>query len=306
MRLNALLGILIFSLSVYAYPSESENQFEDQQSQVELTQEDLEYIAWAEEIWESLNPETGLVKIPEANATLMVPDNFYFLNSRDADRVLVEVWGNPPGHETLGMLFPAEFTPFDEDSWAVTIGYEEDGYVSDEDADDIDYGKLLSEMRQDTKEESNYRVEEGYDSIELVGWAASPYYDAEAHKLHWAQELKFGGQELTTLNYNIRVLGRKGVLVLNFVADMSQRDVIDTNLDTVLELADFDQGARYGDFNPEFDKVAGYGIGALVAGKLAAKTGLIAAAIIFLKKFGIIIIVGLGALIKKMWSRRKS
>lgn len=306
MSLKALLGMMTLALSAYAFSGESEKLFEEPQSEDSLTQEDREYIAWAEDIWNSLDRKTGLIEIPEATAVLMVPKNFYYLNSRDAEKVLVEVWGNPPSQATLGMLFPAESTPFDEESWAVTIGYEEGGYVSDEDADDIDYAELLSEMKRQTQEESEHRIAEGYESIELVGWAASPYYDTEAHKLHWAKELKFGGQDLATLNYNIRVLGRKGVLVLNFIADMSQKDVIDANLDTVLELADFDQGASYGDFNPEFDKVAAYGIGALVAGKLAVKTGLIAAALIFLKKFGVIIVVALGAIFKKLWSRRKS
>ncbi len=306
MKFKALLGMMVLTLSTVGFTGENEKLFEDPQPQDSLTQEDREYIAWAEELWSSLDRKTGKIEIPEAQVTLMVPENFYYLDSHDAKKVLEDVWGNPPGQKTLGMLFPAESTPFDEASWAVAIDYEEDGFVSDEDADDIDYTELLSEMKKEIQQESKHRAEEGYESIELVGWAASPYYDAEAHKLHWAQELKFGDQQVSTLNYNIRILGRKGVLVLNFIADMSQKDVIDANLDTVLALADFDQGVRYDDFNPEFDKVAAYGIGALVAGKLVAKTGLIAAALIFLKKFGIIIVVALGAMVKKLWARKKS
>ena len=34
------------------------------------------------------------------------------------------------------------------------------------------------------------------------------------------EQIKFGDTEENTLNYNIRVLGRKGVLVLNFIAGM--------------------------------------------------------------------------------------
>ena len=40
------------------------------------------------------------------------------------------------------------------------------------------------------------------------------------------------------------------------------------------------------------DKVAAYGIGGLVAGKVMAKAGLFAAALIFLKKFGVLIVRG--------------
>ncbi|CAA0085233.1 Uncharacterised protein [BD1-7 clade bacterium] len=124
--------------------------------------------------------------------------------------------------------------------------------------------------------------------------------------MHWAKEIKFGDQETNTLNYNIRVLGRKGVLVLNFIADMDQKATIDANISDVLAVAEFDQGSKYSDFDPEIDKVAAYGLGALVAGKVIAKTGFFAIALLFLKKFGVFILVGLGALFGKLFSRKKA
>lgn len=270
-----------------------------------LSDEDRAYLEWARKTWESLNPQTGTIKLPDAVATLEVPDSFYYLDPKDSQTVLEDVWGNPPGEEPLGMLFPAGVTPFDQDSWAVTIEYEEEGYVSDEDAGSIDYIEMLKQMREDTRQESKERVKQGYEAIELVGWASPPYYDAESHKLHWAKEIKFGDMESNTLNYNIRILGRKGVLLMNFIASMEQKPVIDSNLDTVLALADFDTGAKYNDFNPDIDKVAAYGIGALVAGKVLAKTGLFAALLILLKKFGVFIVVGIGAIFRTLFSRKK-
>lgn len=271
----------------------------------EPTAAEQEYINWAQGIWNSLELQTGAIELPTAEATLTVPDSFYYLDPQDADTVLVEVWGNPPGQETLGMLFPTDLTPFDEASWAVTIQYEEDGYVNDEDADKINYQSLLTDMQKDTRSASQERTAAGYEGIELVGWAADPYYDATTHKLYWAKELKFGDDEQNTLNYNIRVLGRKGVLVLNFIAAMDQQDIIESNLDAVLSMAEFNPGATYGDFNPDVDKVAAYGIGALVAGKVIAKTGLFALGLVFLKKFGIFILIGVGVLIKFFFSRKK-
>jgi len=92
-----------------------------------------------------------------------------------------------------------------------------------ENANDIDYDEMLVEMKKDTKASSDARVEQGYETIELVGWAAKPFYDANERKLHWAKELRFGTQEMSTLNYDIRVLGRRGVLVLSFIANHLQR-----------------------------------------------------------------------------------
>ncbi len=270
--------------------------------------EQQQYIAKAKKIWNSLDRQNGNITLPDNVATLKVPDSFYYLNPKDSEKILVEAWGNPPGagSRTLGMLFPAGTTPFDNGSWGVTIEYEEDGYVSDENADDINYEELLSQMKDDTREASKQRIEQGYEPIELVGWAAKPYYDTSSHKLHWAKEIRFGNNQINTLNYNIRVLGRKGVLVLNFIAGMEQKGIIDSNINTVLALAEFNQGSRYEDFNPDLDKVAAYGIGALVAGKVIAKTGFLVAALLFLKKFAIIFIIAIGALLKKLFSRKSA
>ncbi|CAA0109166.1 Uncharacterised protein [BD1-7 clade bacterium] len=291
-----ILGLAICSLSFFSLAEDNS----------EMSPEEEKYITWAKGIWDSLDRKSGVVKIDQANAVLNIPEKFYYLGPEDSETVLVEVWGNPPSQNTLGMLFPADTTPFDSDSWAVTIEYEEDGYVSDEDADDIDYNDLLSQMKDDTQSSSNERVKEGYEPIELIGWASPPFYDVNEKKLHWAKEIKFGDQETNTLNYNIRVLGRKGVLVLNFIADMDQKATIDANISDVLAVAEFDQGSKYSDFNPEIDEVAAYGLGALVAGKVIAKTGFLAMALLFLKKFGVFILLGLGTLFGKLFSRKKA
>lgn len=269
-------------------------------------EQQAEYMQFAKQLWESLDRKNGDVKLPNAVATLNLGKEFYYLDPKDTEKVLVKVWGNPDGagFDTLGMIFPEKMTPFDADAWGVTIRYEEDGHVSDKDADDINYDDLLSQMQDDVKEGNKQRANMGYESIELVGWAAKPYYDKTTHTLHWAKEIKFGSQQINTLNYSIRVLGRKGVLVLNFISSMEQKADIDKTLGSVLTLAKFDKGSGYNDFDPSMDKVAAYGIGALIAGKLAAKAGLFATLLIFLKKFWILLALGVGAIAKKLFGRR--
>lgn len=297
------LSLALFSLSSLVYAEAQEPTAEQ-----EMTPEEAQYLVAAKKIWDSLNRRKGDIELLNGLVTLRVPENFYYLDPNDSETILTEVWGNPPGSgaDMLGMLFPEGATPFDDGSWGVTIEYEDDGNVSDEDADSIDYADLLADMQESTREASKQRIAQGYEAIELIGWAAEPYYDKVSHKLHWAKELKFGEDTNHTLNYNIRILGREGVLVLNFIAGMEQKAVIDDNLDSVLALAEFNQGSRYEDFNPELDKVAAYGIGALVAGKLAAKAGLFATALILLKKFGVFIVIGLGALFGKLFKRKSA
>ena len=303
MKYFAYLLLLIVAFSSQATTEESTSPSEE----VTLTAEEQEYLAWARGIWDSLDRRQGTIKLPNGVATLTVPEHFYYLNPTDSEKILVEVWGNPPGAgaNSLGMLFPNEGTPFESNSWGVTIDYIEDGYVSDADADDIDYDDLLADMQKSTRAENQTRMEQGYETIELVGWAANPFYDKHSNKLHWAKELKFGEQTPHTLNYNIRVLGRKGVLLLNFIAGMEQKDIIDSKLDTVLAMAEFDPGLRYEDFDPSMDKIAAYGLGAVVAGKVIAKTGFLAVALVFLKKFGIFILIGIGVLAGKVFKRKK-
>lgn len=256
-----------------------------------------EVAAWKANILSQLDRRTGTIPLEGGVAELQLSDDFYFLDSEDSRLVLEEVWGNPPGGETMGMIFPAKYTPFDDASWAVTVDYVEDGYVKDSEAKKINYDTLLKDMQRDVREESRYRQEQGYESLELIGWAAEPYYDESAHKLHWAKELNFGGADDNTLNYNIRALGRKGYLVLNFIAGMSQLEEIDDALPAVLAAAEFREGYRYEEFDPQYDEIAAYGIGALVAGKAMAKFGLFAKLALVFKKFwivGLAVLVGIG------------
>lgn len=250
--------------------------------------------------WESLDRRTGEIVLGDDLVTVTVPEDFYFLGAEDAERVLVDLWGNPPGDDgLLGMLFPAEYTPFDLEGWAVTIEYQEDGHVSDSDASSIDYDELLVEMKNDIRAGNPARVKEGYEPIELLGWAEPPHYDSGSRKLYWAKEIRFGGAPETTLNYEIRALGRKGVLSMTFIADADKLAQINERREPVLAMAEFNAGNRYEEFDSNIDKVAAYGIGALIAGKVAAKAGLFAGALLVLKKAAVFIFVALAALARK-------
>ena len=127
-------------------------------------------------------------------------------------------------------------------------------------------------------------------------------------KLYWAKEIAFGENEENTLNYDIRVLGRKGTLVIGFVAGMTDLEDIRTAAPKVLEMASFNAGSTYAEYEPGIDKKATYGLAGLVAGAaIAKKTGLLAGLLIFGKKFAVIIIAGLAAMfggIKRMLGGR--
>jgi uncharacterized membrane-anchored protein len=266
--------------------------------------------AEAEAVVFNLKFQQGEVILKDGLATLKVPEGLRFLNGHDAWTVLVQLWNNPPMPSPLGLIMPADAGPLDPNAWAVIITYEEEGYVKDKDAEKIDYADLLKKMQKDTSDASKERVKEGYAPIELVGWAAPPHYDKAVHKLYWAKELKVSGADENTLNYNIRILGRRGVLVLNAVAGMSQLPEIERKAPRILAAIDFNSGNRYADFSEASgDKVASYGIAALVAGGVAAKLGLFKGLWLLLlgaKKFVVIGVVALVAFLRKLFGRNKA
>ena len=253
-----------------------------------------------------LRYQTGRVSVRNGLATLELSRDFRYLDPQQTDLVL-RAWGNPPGNRTLGMLVPAGPGVFSHAGWGIIITYDEDGYVKDDDAARTDYGELLKQMQQATREGNEARAKAGYPTAELVGWAESPHYDSVAHKLYWAKDLRFSDDSTHTLNYNIRVLGRRGVLVLNAVASMDRIEPVKRDMAKVLGFVDFNEGHRYADFIPGTDRVAEYGIAALIAGGLAAKAGLfkaLLAALIALKKLIVVALVGAAAYLRRLFRRK--
>jgi uncharacterized membrane-anchored protein len=252
-----------------------------------------------------LHFQNGVITLPGGLAKLDLPASFHYLSPKDAEFVLTKLWGNPPGRQTLGMIFPTDMSPASRDCWGIVITYSDDGYIKDSDADSINYDKLLQQMQEGAKAANEERAKQGFAKVELVGWASHPRYDKQTHKMYWAKELRFSDSKSNTLNYNIRVLGRAGVLNLNVVAAMPALPQIEASTPEIVGLVNFTQGNRYADFKPGTDKVAAYGLAALVAGGIAAKAGLFKVILVGLlaaKKFVIIGLIALAAVFKKLFS----
>jgi uncharacterized membrane-anchored protein len=272
----------------------------------QTTAEDRE--AANEKIVSGLHFRTGDIPIGSNLATIRLPANFRYLDSQDSTTVLTQLWGNPPktAEGNLGMIVPSDADLLAPGSWVVVISYEEDGHIKDDDAKSINYDDLLKRMQKSVEEVNPEREKQGYPAMHLVGWAAPPKYDAQGKKLYWAKELSFSGDAENTLNYNIRILGRKGVLNLNAISNNSGLSQIEAATPELLSAVSFNKGNRYEDFDRSTDKVAAYGLAALVAGGVAAKLGLFKMlwlAVLAFKKFIIIGAVALGAFFKRVFGK---
>jgi uncharacterized membrane-anchored protein len=254
----------------------------------------------------SLKYQTGTITLKDGLAKIALAPGYRFLDGADAEKVLHDLWGNPPADPSLGMIFPPGKGPLDRDGWGVIVDYEDQGHVNDADAAKINYTDLLKTMQQNVRDSNEERQKEGYPAMQLVGWAEPPHYDAVTHKLYWAKELHVGDENGDGLNYEIRVLGRQGTLDLTAVAGMSDLPAVSTRMPDIMAMVDFKPGHTYAEFNPKIDKAAKYGIAGLIAGGaigLAAKAGLLKflfPVLLALKKFAIIIVVAVVAFFKKM------
>jgi uncharacterized membrane-anchored protein len=255
-----------------------------------------------------LQHHTGLIALPAAHAKLNLGQDYYFLDAAAAKRVLTEGWGNPPdtGEGVLGMIVPSRFKPLEAASWGAVITYQDVGYVSDKDARKIDYAKLLEQMRDAEGDSNARRKDAGYPAIHLAGWAERPSYDPTRHVAIWAQDLAIGDGDVHSLNYDIRLLNREGVLSLNVISSMADLQAVRAAAGSIAQSAVFDPGSTYAD-HAKGDKVAEFGVAGLVAAGLglavAKKFGLLAILLLVLKK-GFVVVAAAFASITA-WFRRK-
>jgi uncharacterized membrane-anchored protein len=247
----------------------------------------------------------GTIALKDGVGNMVVPDGFKYLDIPQAEKVLYDFWGNPPSsNNTLGLLLPEKMGVFSDSGYVFNIQYDAIGFVKDDDADKINYDELLSDLQKETEEANKERTEAGFEAIHFTGWASKPFYDKEKKILHWAKEIKFGESEVNTLNYNIRILGRKGVLVMNAISTMPNLDIVKKDIPKVCDIVQFAEGGKYSDFDPKVDEVAAWSIGGLVAGKILAKVGFFA---IILKFWKIIALAVFGAFtaLKSFFTGRK-
>jgi uncharacterized membrane-anchored protein len=302
MKIKSLLLQLLMAVPFFAAASPPEDS---------LNIYAEKYLQYVDSVNSVLKYETGNITLDEGKITLSIPQGFKYLNKEQSKYVITGLWGNPESsaEEVLGMIFPAECGPLSDSSYAFIVSYSEIGYVKDSDADDIDYDELLKDLKEEEKTENIERMKTGYEPVYLIGWAQKPFYDKQKKILHWAKELKFGDGERThTLNYEIRILGRKGMLSLNAVSEIDNLEMVNNDISKVLGIASFTQGNTYSDFNPDLDEVATWTIGGLVAGKLLAKAGLFAVILKFLApiwKFLLLAVLPIGAWVKKRFTKKQ-
>lgn len=233
-------------------------------------------------------------------AQLELPYGYGFVPQQQA-AALMRTMGNLTGDDFIGLVFPEA----DSAPWFVSIQFEDSGYVKDDDAKNWNADELLQSLKDGTEAGNEERAQMGIPALKVTRWVEEPKYETRDHRLVWSAEamLKDIEDPDPTINYNTYALGRDGYISLNLVTSSSTVDADKFSAQELLAAVTYKDGKRYSDFDASTDKVAAYGLAALVSGVAAKKLGLLAMAGAFILKFAKVFALAAAAIGGSLWSR---
>lgn len=229
-------------------------------------------------------------------AEMKLPEGFHAVDPGSLKK-FYEFTQNSMSSQAVGVVIsPSE--------WMLFFDYDPSGYVKDDEKNSLDAGDLMKSMTSNQEAGNKERVKRGWDEMKIAGWAAEPHYDTKTNNLKWAIKLTSSSDNHQShwINESIRLLGRGGVMEVTLVTGNDTFAADSAAADSVLaQRFSYVAGQRYAEYK-EGDKVAKYGLAALVLGggvAAAAKFG-------FLQKFWKLLVVGGAALIAgigKLWNK---
>lgn len=237
-------------------------------------------------------------------AVLQLPGDEAFVPQTQAAGVL-RAYGNTTSESLAGLIVGTG----EDNHWLVTIHFIKDGYIEDGDAKDWNADDLLKSLREGTEAANRERARRGFPELEIIGWVEPPAYDATTHRLVWslsAQDKGGSNDRPHTVNYNTYALGRNGYFSLNLLTNSAEVEADKPIVHALLASLDYMPGKRYQDFDRSTDKVAAYGLAALIGVVAVKKIGLLAGLGIFLIKIwkvGLLALAGVGAAVKRFFKR---
>lgn len=254
--------------------------------------EDMEKVGWQREGAGDLG---GVAKIA-------IPKDYRFTHGSGTSRVL-ELFGNLPQPSASGMLTTEGFGPW------IIFSYDDSGHVKDDEKDSINADELLEFRRESLASSNELRKKRGIPELTIFGWAMPPRFNDTTKTLEWALRIQsLGGQGGESINYETRLLGRTGSMKVQLVCSPQEFQPLLEEFQRVMGGYSYVEGQRYAEFR-EGDKVAKYGLTALIAGTgafAAVKTGLFGKLGVLLAKLGkaaILLVLGVIAAVKSFFGK---
>lgn len=191
-------------------------------------------------------------------ATIELPENYFYLDEIETDKYLTLSQNPSSGRDVLIT---------NNTTWSAYLNFESIGYVKDNET--IDADELLVDYKKGVKLGNDYRKEKGWSTLEVEGWFFKPQYDRNRKLLEWAFKLRDSKTQQPVVNYYTKILGRTGAVSVLLVASPDEMNASILDLKDRLNDFSFNEGERYTEFR-EGDKVAEYGLAALILGGAAA------------------------------------
>ncbi len=241
-------------------------------------------------------------------AHLSVPETCRFTEAKGA-KTFLELTENPTSDTEVGLLLcstASADTTADPQRWFVVYEYDASGYVKDDEKTELDADKILATLREGNAAGNRERRRRGWSELLLDGWIRPPYYDESTHNLTWATRVISEGD--TAANHSVRLLGRGGVMKVDLVTDPTGLATVLPSFDGVVASTAFSPGNTYAEWRSG-DKVAAYGLTALVAGGAAVKLGLFGKLWKLILASGKAVIIGVVAAlawVRQLFRRRKN
>ncbi len=200
-------------------------------------------------------------------AQVSLPADYAATQGADTQR-LMEAMHNPSTGREVGSVFSRDA------NWFVVFEFDDIGYVKDDESGALNADAILKSITRGTEAGNKERAKRGWPTMTIVGWEQTPRYDQQTHNMTWAIRGESQGRPI--INYNTRLLGRRGVMRVTLVANPAELPAALPKFQALLAGYTYTAGNRYVEWVPG-DKVATIGLTALVAGgvgAVAAKSGL--------------------------------
>lgn len=205
----------------------------------------------------------------------------------DSTKEFMTASGNTFSNEILGMIVGGS-----KDEWnldiMIVLEASPSGHILDADANKLDATAILDSIRSNTEAANVERKKMNQGELKVLGWDESPYYDQGRRLLVWS--INTMDSNTASINYNQNLLGRDTLLrmvALGSVDNSKIKQFAKTSASNI----SYNPGKRYEDYQPGIDKVAEYGLAALIAGIAAKKLGFLALLLAFIIKGWKIILV---------------
>ncbi len=221
--------------------------------------------------------ETGPVEGSLGSQSKVKVAEMCLFTAAEGSKMFMELTQNPPSGRERGTAFCNVYhANGDTAQWFAVFEYDATGYIKDDEKAELDAAKILATLKKGNEAGNKLRRERGWETISLVGWAREPYYDAATNNLTWATKLRDdAGDE--TINHSVRLLGRGGVMSVDLVVTPADYEAALGDFNNLVATHEYNPGSKYAEWR-DGDKVAAYGLTALVAGgagALAVKSGLL-------------------------------